>query len=322
MGTTWLRDLPTWLSAAGLNVSTYSGWESRSRSSGGYEGSVRAIAMHHDASTPQTSVQAACNYAWQNSPDGPIGAIILGRKGEVVVGAAGATNTMGKGGPVPTSRGTIPQDKGNLYMLAIEAMNNGVGETWPQVQLTAYFTMVRTLMDRLGLRSSDVYTHYEYCQPSCPGRKIDPRGPTPSMPDLGGTSGQIIWPTAAIRKRLDAMAPPQPQPPQPPASDWPSKGAAMTTPPASPVLKRGVKHSNVPWLQAVLCSMPVKGGSTPIFNPDWVGYDSQNGGQSVANLFGDATYNALAYWQGANGLAPDGVYDVETANKMYSVRKK
>lgn len=213
MGDIWLRDMPDVLKKAGLNVTTYSGWENRSRSSGGYD-KVLAIGIHHDASNPGSSDQSAWDWAWKNSSDKPIGAIRLSRSGLICVGAAGATNTMGKGGPVTCSRGTVPLDKGNQNMIAIEAGNSGVGEVWPSAQIDAYIRMCRALCDAYDLDASrDIFTHNSYCEPSCPGRKIDPAGPTPSQPTLGGTSGCKIWSHSDFRKLVVGTTPPKPTPP-------------------------------------------------------------------------------------------------------------
>ena len=121
---------------------------------------------------------------------------------------------MGKGGPVGCSKGTVPQDKGNQNMIAIEAGNNGVGEVWPAVMIDAYVRMCRALCDAYGLDASrDIFTHNSYCEPSCPGRKIDPAGPTPSQPTLGGTSGCKIWNHSDFRKLVVGTTPPKPTPP-------------------------------------------------------------------------------------------------------------
>jgi N-acetylmuramoyl-L-alanine amidase len=218
IGNVWLTSLPDWLDAAGLDVDVYdNNWTTRSRSSGGYE-DVRGIGIHHDASSTGSSEMSGCDWGWKNSSDRPIGCIRLWRNGHIIVGAAGATNTMGKGGPLKTSKGTIPLDQGNIYMLAIEAANNGVGEQWSTPMIDAYLGMVHTLCERLGLKHSDVFGHAGYCQPSCPGRKIDPAGPTPGYPNLGGTSGCKTWADSAFRSYLDQRGQ-QPHPPEPEPGD-------------------------------------------------------------------------------------------------------
>lgn len=123
---------------------------------------------------------------------------------------------MGKGGPLTCSKGTIPQDKGNQFMIAIEAGNNGVGEAWSAAMVDAYIRMCRALCDAYGLDASrDIFTHHSYCQPSCPGRKVDPAGPTPSQPSLGGTSGNKIWSHDDFRDLVLGVAPsPEPEPPE------------------------------------------------------------------------------------------------------------
>ena len=131
MGQFWLLDLPDVLRAAGLDVDTYPGWEARARSTGGYD-NVLAVQCHHTASDTTPANDMA--YMWNGSPDRPVGAIYLARDGKVTVGAAGATNTSGKGGPLNTSSGTIPLDAANRYVISIEAANNGTGQQWPVVQ--------------------------------------------------------------------------------------------------------------------------------------------------------------------------------------------
>ena len=173
MGAYWLHDLPEVVGDAGLDVQLWPGWEARSRGSGGYD-QVWAVFCHHTAS--QTSKQNDCSYMWDSSSgDQPIGAIYLDRSGLVVIGAAGATNCQGAGGPLVTSHGTIPVDKGNAYGIAIEAANNGIGEAWPVAQTDAYTLLVAALADAYDLDAQrDCASHFEWTT-----RKIDPAGPSP-----------------------------------------------------------------------------------------------------------------------------------------------
>jgi N-acetylmuramoyl-L-alanine amidase len=216
-GQIWLLDLPDACASGGLDVSTFDGWETRSRSSGGYD-ALLGVGYHHDASSSSSDDGSSDAYGWLYADDKPIGCMRLHRDGRLVVGAAGATNTMGKGGPLTVSGGTIPQDRGNQTMIAIEAANNGVGEPWPAVQLEAYVALVAALCDWYSLDAADCFSHWEYCNPTCPNRKIDPAGPTPSMPAIGGTSGAKTWSTAAFRDAVAAWMPepaPEPEPPPP-----------------------------------------------------------------------------------------------------------
>jgi hypothetical protein len=239
MGSIWLRDLPTVLGS--LTPETYSGWENRSRSSGGYDGLV-GIVIHHTASN--TSPESDMRYMWETASDGPIGAIFLARDGRIVIGAAGATNTQGKGGPLTTSRGTCPKDKGNQYMLAIEAANAGTGESWPQVQTDRYVALVRALCDGYGFSPADVYGHFDYCAPSCPGRKIDPAGPSP----FGTVNSSQTWDINAFRAAVaGTTAPPTPTPtppeptpptPEPPQEDWMANLPTIKKGDSGPAVKR------------------------------------------------------------------------------------
>ena len=167
------------------------------------------VGYHHDASSSSSDEGSSDAYGWLYADDKPIGAMRLHRDGRLVIGAAGATNTMGRGAPLECSSGTVPLDRGNQTLIAIEAANNGVGEPWPQVQLDAYVALVGGLCDWYGFDPyRDVYSHAEYCKPTCPGRKIDPAGPTPSRPAIGGTTGAATWSTPAFRDAVAAWRPP------------------------------------------------------------------------------------------------------------------
>lgn len=192
MGSLWLPDLDHWLRDAGLPAGEWPGWLTNSRSSGGYD-DIFAIGVHHDASSASSTLAANSRYGFDTAQYAPIGAVRLNRgDGDWMVGAAGATNTQGKGGPLPCSRGTIPKDSGNRYVVSIEALNNGTGEPWSAVQQASYVRGVAAMI--VGLRdqgaynaasgfyrrislnplSYDVHAHFEWA----PTRKIDPAGPS------------------------------------------------------------------------------------------------------------------------------------------------
>jgi hypothetical protein len=291
VGSIWLHNLPDWLEGAGLNVDIYdNAWATRSRSSGGYE-KVLGIGIHHDASSIGSSEQSACDWGWKNSSDRPIGAIRLARDGHITIGAAGATNTMGKGGPLKCSKGTIPKDQGNMYMVAIEAANNGVGEAWGKAMLDAYISMVWVLCDELGLEHTDVFSHAGYCQPSCPGRKIDPAGPTPSHPDLGGTSGTKTWSDSAFRQYLDEYLDgprPEPHPPEPTPEPTPppSGGDWMAN---LPTIKKGDTGPYVERMQHLLAA---------------AGYMNAGNIANYDGVWGNGTDSSKASFDNDHGLAP------------------
>lgn len=175
MGAVWLANLPAVLRKAGLVVEEFDGWETRSRSTGGYT-DVWAIGTHHDGITEGVPEINRSRSGWTNptNPNRPVGAVRLNKNGTVVVGCAGATNTQGRGGPFQTSKGLIPLDQGNLYAFSIEPSNNGVGEVWPAVQQDAYVTLCAAVMLWLKLKPGDIMAHFEWA----PGRKFDPAGPS------------------------------------------------------------------------------------------------------------------------------------------------
>jgi hypothetical protein len=208
LGAIWLLNLPKWIRDAGLDCETFPGWETRSRSTGGYD-RVMAIGPHHDAVTAGTPLLNRINYQWRTATDRPIGAMHLGSDGRVVVGAAGATNTQGKGGPVRTSQGLIPLNQGNLYMLSIEASNNGVGEVWPEVQQEAYRVLCKKLCDELGLEPlQDIIAHFEWTT-----RKIDPAGN--SRYATGGNKWDMNLFRSDVTHELAPLPPPVVIPPTP-----------------------------------------------------------------------------------------------------------
>jgi hypothetical protein len=288
MGSIWLTELPDWFADAGLDVDVYDNkWMTRSRSSGGYE-KILGIGIHHDASSINSSEMSGCDWGWKNSSDRPIGAIRLWRDGHIIIGAAGATNTMGKGGPLKCSNGTIPKDQGNLYMVAIEAANNGVGETWSTPMLDAYLLMVDVLCDELELEYTDVFSHAGYCEPSCPGRKIDPAGPTPGYPNLGGTSGAMTWSDAAFRGYLGERNPPHPPEPtpEPEPTPPPSGGDWMAT---LPTIKKGDTGPYVERMQHLLAA---------------AGYMNAGNIANYDGVWGNGTDSSKASFDNDHGLTP------------------
>lgn len=205
MGAIWLHDLPQVCRAAGLRVRTWPGWELRSRSSGGYD-AVLAVGIHHTASSPSRTTDQEARALWELHDVRPVGAILLARDGEVVIGAAGATNTQGKGGPYKASRGTIPLDSGNRYMISVEAANNGVGEVWPKAQRDAYVTLCAALCDGYDLDPArDVVAHFEWA----PDRKIDPAGPPTPWAIAGDRYRR--WDMSAFRSDVSTAGTDRPQ---------------------------------------------------------------------------------------------------------------
>lgn len=210
-----------WLRAVGLTVvetGACAGWQSRARSSGGFPSAPLGVQWHHTAS----NTAPANDVSWQTtgSDDAPIGNATIMRDGSIWMVAAGAANTAGKGGPITFSRGTVPQDSGNTRTWAFEVANAGTGQAWPQVQIDAYFRASNEMNRRFGNQPSDLMTHAGYCQPSCPGRKIDPataaavEGPwKPRSVNSSGTWNQDDVRGEALRRA--GQPDPTPTPPDP-----------------------------------------------------------------------------------------------------------
>lgn len=212
----WLLNLPQWLTEAGLKVELWPNWETRSRNSGGYTGSVKGVVVHHTASN--TKPQNDCAYNFDNAEYRPVGAVLLDRDGIVWIGASGATNCAGKGAwPRPghkNSKGEyIPVDQGNAHTFSIEGANNG-SQPWPAVQQRSYVTLCAVLCIKLNLQPIDVVSHFEWTP-----RKIDPAGKSEWSP--GGGQWNMDAFRASVAERIVELSAPKPPPytPYPPRAD-------------------------------------------------------------------------------------------------------
>lgn len=201
-------DLKTVIQSAGLVAVERPGydWRRRSRRSntrGFPQPGPYGIVVHHTASSGK-NFNSDLVYCSQGHKDAPVGNLLLGADGRVGLIAAGSANTQGKGGPIRTSKGVVPLNEGNGYLIAIEACNNGMGEPWPAAQQDAYVRLVAALCRAYRLNpKTDVISHFEWCQPSCPGRKCDPAGPSLWSPyDAGGCNTKNLWNMDAFRNSV------------------------------------------------------------------------------------------------------------------------
>lgn len=201
------------IAGAGIGVEVAPGWERTARSSGGFDPpGPLTVVVHHTASPPGQSFANDWSYC-QRADDGPIGNILLGRDGHCGLHAGGASNHAGKGGPWPTSRGTIPLDGCNSRSIGVEAQNAGTGaEPWPPAQVAAYLTLVAALVDAYGIAPLDVVAHYEWGGPNVPqpGRKIDPSSGALTTPGyaFAGPGSWVMRGGAGFCDQLDHPPPP------------------------------------------------------------------------------------------------------------------
>lgn len=202
----YLTDLADVLRAAGLTVVEVDGWQSRARSSGGYaDGAPNHLMIHHTASPVSTDGQRDVDFIVFNSSVRPVSNLYTDRRGVVWVCAAGATNTNGKGSD--TWGGGVPDDRMNLFAVANEIANDGVGEPYPIVQQDAVIRSSVALCDAYSIAPHCVRGHFEWA----PSRKVDPAGPSRWTPTFGR------WNMDAFRHDISlALDPPPPTPPPPP----------------------------------------------------------------------------------------------------------
>jgi hypothetical protein len=242
MGSVYLTDLADVVASAQpyvKNVIEFPGWQTRARGSGGYNGRAKGVSRHHDAGSVLSDGFPSANYETYISPSKPITNLHLSRKGDVYVCAAGATNTIGLGGPM----GDFALNDGNAWQIGIEAGNTGLGEVWPEVQIRAYIELEARLWlayhDRFGwsfpLHPDQFFDHRRWA----PTRKIDRKGHAECTVDgvhYVFAQGYSSWNTdlynQVVSKRVLEIigTPPTPEPPPvPPVVNPPLDSDLMIT---------------------------------------------------------------------------------------------
>lgn len=255
----WAHRLPEYLDRWGVPYTLADGWETRARKSGGFS-SVKGVIVHHDASSPATTVATSVKYATVTAAAAPIGNALVTRTKDgprLIVLAAGATNTSGAGGPLLSSRGLIPLDTANSCTFNIEAGNNGRTEQWADDMLDLYVRSVCAVLDWANectpgahLGPGNVWSHFEWA----PRRKIDPAGPARfngntknAKWDMDRFRGEVFMALVAAQTPAPAPAPaPSPEPPAPPA---PAPAPELPKCGMPPALKVGDSGGNVHALQ-------------------------------------------------------------------------
>ncbi len=206
----YLTALAAVLRDANLVVVEMAGWPTRGRSNNSMyaDGRPWCVMVHHTASAGDGHDDA--EYCTFGHPDAPICNLVIGRDGIVYVCAAGPTNTNGKGNPMTFSKGTVPADSMNTYAVGIELSSNGVGQTYPQVQVDACIAACNAITAAYGMNPDDIGTHNVYA----PDRKIDPATAAavlgPWRPASSTSSG--TWDLTDIRdecrRRAGTLPPP------------------------------------------------------------------------------------------------------------------
>lgn len=260
MGAIYLTDLASVLRDAGLMVEEVAGWQTRARSSGGYD-RVHGICVHHTASGPSSDGWPTVNYGTFNHPVKPCSNLYLDRTGKWWVSAGGASNTEGKGGPYLD----IPKDAANSRTIAIEIMNNGIGEPYPAAQQMSLLHGLAVMWNRYAGRFNwggdwrRIYSHFEWtnAHPDTFGRKCDPTGPSMwsnNPVNRQGCNYASRWwmdqLRAAVAKHAGELVTPTPPPVTPPPSTLPPGSLRPGVP--LPTLKVGSTGDEVRKLIDVL----------------------------------------------------------------------
>lgn len=160
-----LLDLPATLERWGLTVVPVTGWQDRRRP--GRFDPIGVLIHHTAAPGPKDNPSLQVCIDGRTDLPGPLCQLLVARSGKVYVISAHRCNHAGSGGPI----GPIGVDQGNTQLVGIEAENDGLGETWPPVQLNAMVRATAAVLDLLDQRRSHVWGHKEYTP-----RKPDPRG--------------------------------------------------------------------------------------------------------------------------------------------------
>jgi len=203
MGSRYLTDLADVARRTGFAVIEVDGWQTRGRSSGGYDpGRPSHVMAHHTASGPGSDGWSDVNYCTFGADAAPLCNLYISRVPEIFVCAAGATNTNGSG---IDPCGLADDDTMNTHAIGIEAANGGTGEPWPSGQQECYVRLCAELERAYGI--GQLHSHFEYA----PSRKIDPAGQSRYA------TGGDLWDMGAFREDVaDHHSEPEPEPIPPP----------------------------------------------------------------------------------------------------------
>lgn len=214
------------------------GWKHRARGSGGYSSSSlpNHVIVHHTAGNSEGWKLA--NYLTFDHESKPCANLSLMSNGDVYVQAGGASNHAGEGFD-PCSPDVTPADSMNSNSIGIEASNDGVGETWPTIQLDVYVALVGELCLAYAIPVSRVHSHWEWTT-----RKVDPAGPPRYA--TGGNKWNMGQFRADVQAYVDAGGSTPPPNPTPPTSNTVEVDVQM------PTLKKGDTGVYVQRMQALL----------------------------------------------------------------------
>ena len=173
------------LRSKGLDVEELSYWKNTSRSNDTSKyntGRPTHFMHHHTASSGAAhSTHDKCrreaNSLQLAEPNEPTSNFALCPHSVWFTLCAGPSNTNGVGKDTWHSVGAplyVPENSMNSYAMAVEMMNNGIGEAYPVGMQDALLIGTAALCLAYGIGSFENRAHFEWA----PSRKIDPAGPS------------------------------------------------------------------------------------------------------------------------------------------------
>jgi len=151
------------LRSVGLTVIEVPGWETR----GGFDFDPRGVVLHHTA-TAGTADKLLRD--GRTGLSGPLCNWSTERDGRVKLFAAGTANHAGRDWSGNPARLWTPPGTRNRHVYGDEAINTGVGQEWPAVQLDSMVLAAAAVSRHHGWAAEHTVAHFEWAG----RRKIDP----------------------------------------------------------------------------------------------------------------------------------------------------
>jgi len=171
----------------GVDVKTYSRWDTRGGSWGAYGGGLDGIVMHHTATASATGSKGAPTLYWcAETYDWAISNMIIGRgPGDSYLLSAKPSYHSGDGGPWPEIGINRAANVGHLQLFGIEIDDAGRGLTLTDYQIENAARTAAALWDLCGWPNDKrIVTHQAWTDGSY---GVNPNGPSPYLGRKGDT---------------------------------------------------------------------------------------------------------------------------------------